>query len=471
MNKKFYITTPIYYVNDVPHIGHAYTTIAADVLARYHRLLDKKVFFLTGTDEHGAKVAEAAKEEGKKPKQFCDGIVSRFVDSWEKLNVSNDYFIRTTDPHHEKIVSQFLKKVYDNGFVYSGTYDGLYCVGCEKFLTESDLVGGKCPLHPNRKPVKQKEKNYFFKLSAFRDHLVSAIEDKKDKNHYQILPEERKNEILGKLKQGLGDVSISRAKVEWGIPLPWDSSQTTYVWIDALLNYYTAVNFLENKKTFWPPEIQFVGKDILWFHAVIWEALLLAAKIPLPKAVFAHGFFTINGQKMSKSLGNTIAPEDLIKKFGVDGSRYLLLSEFPFGTDGDISLDKFNVRFNADLANGLGNLVARVAKLCEKGNFSFVPTKPTLCKRYQKYLKEYRLEKALERVWQLITQADQKINKEEVWEKEGKDLEKSLKSLVGTIRRISLHLEPFLPETAEKIQKQFKGPKIKAEKPLFPRLP
>lgn len=470
MNKKFYVTTPIYYVNDVPHIGHAYTTIAADVLARYHRLLDHKVFFLTGTDEHGAKVAEAAKKEGKKPKQFCDRVVSRFINSWKRLNISNDYFIRTTNPRHEKIVKDLLKKIYDNGYIYSGTYEGLYCVGCEKFLTESDLIDGKCPLHPNREPVRQKEKNYFFKLSDFREKLIRAIENEKDKNHYKILPEERKNEILGKLKQGLDDVSISRAKVEWGIPIPWDKTQTTYVWIDALLNYYTSIHFLKNKKGFWPPDLHLIGKDILWFHAVIWEAFLLAAKIPLPKAVYAHGFFTINGQKMSKSLGNVISPDDLIEKFGVDGARYLMLCQFPFGTDGDISLDKFKVRYNADLANGLGNLVARVAKLCEKSDFSFKPSEAKLCKRYQRYLDGYRFDKALVRVWQFIAQADRKINQDQVWQQKDRQLEKSLKSLVTSIRRITYHLKPFLPETAEKIEKQFAGPKIKAEKPLFPRL-
>jgi len=470
MNKKFYVTTPIYYVNDVPHIGHAYTTIAADVLARYYRVLGKKVFFLTGTDEHGAKVAEAASKERKKPKQFCDKVVARFVNSWKKLNISNDYFIRTTDPRHEKTVQKLLQKVHDNGYIYSGTYEGLYCVGCEKFLTETDLVDGKCPLHPNRKPARQKEKNYFFKLSDFRERLIKAIEDEKDKNHYKILPQERKNEILGKLKQSLDDVSISRAKVEWGIPIPWDKDQTIYVWIEALLNYYTSTQFLKNKEGFWPPDLHLVGKDILWFHAVIWEALLLATGLSLPKTVFAHGFFTVNGQKISKSLGNVISPDDLIKNFGVDGARYLMLSEFPFGTDGDISLEKFKVRYNADLANGLGNLVARVAKLCDNSGFSFKPSKPSLCKRYQKYIEDYRFEKSLGRVWQFISQADRKINKEEVWKQKDKELEKSLKPLVASIRRIAYHLKPFLPETAEKIEKQFARPKIKSEKPLFPRL-
>lgn len=477
MNKKFYVTTPIYYVNDVPHIGHAYTTIAADVLARYHRLLGKKVFFLTGTDEHGAKVAEAANKEGKKPEKFCDGVVLRFVNSWKKLNIKNDYFIRTTDPRHEKVVQRLLQKVYDNGYIYSGIYEGLYCVGCEKFLTETDLVDGKCPLHPNRKPVKQKEKNYFFKLSNFRNKLIKAIKNEKDKNHYEILPKERKNEILGKLKQGLDDVSISRAKVEWGIPIPWDKHQTIYVWIDALLNYYTATNFLKNKKNFWPPDLHLIGKDIIWFHAVIWEALLLAAKLPLPKAVFAHGFFTINGQKMSKSLGNVISPDDLIKQFGVDGARYLMLSEFPFGADGDISIKRFTTRYNADLANGLGNLIARIAKLAQNYNLEFEKgfRKTSLSDEFAIEMEKLNLNGALELIWGTISGIDKYIDRKRPWESISKG-KKALWEIVvkgeaiSTIREIARLLKPFLPETADKIEEQFKGPKIKTGPPLFPRL-
>jgi len=475
MTKKFYITTPIYYVNDVPHIGHAYTTIAADVLARYHRLSGEDVFFLTGTDEHGAKVAEAAKEASKKPKKFCDEVVSRFVDAWKKLNISNDYFIRTTDPRHEKIVQKLLQKVYNNGYIYEGTYEGLYCVGCEKFLTETDLVNSRCPLHPNQKPLKQKEKNYFFKLSTFRKKLIKVIENRKDSNHYEILPEERKNEILGKLKQELDDVSISRAAVPWGIPIPWDKTQTIYVWVDALLNYYTAIQFLKNKTKFWPAELHLIGKDILWFHTVIWQALLLAAGLPLPKQVFAHGFFTVDGKKMSKSLGNVISPDDLIKKFGVDGVRYLILSGFPFGTDGDISLEKFKVRYNADLANGLGNSVARLAKLCESSGLEFKATKPlktTYSKEQQEAFENFRFDVVLQNIWTVYLHAiDKHIDQHSPWLiKDKNELQRVLQEEVNELREFTTKLKPFLPETAEKIEKQFKGPKIKSEKPLFPRL-
>ena len=470
MNKKFYVTTPIYYVNDVPHIGHAYTTIAADVLARYHRLSGKDVFFLTGTDEHGAKVAEAAKEAGKKPKEFCDQVMARFIDAWEKLNISNDYFIRTTDSRHEKIVQELLQKIYDNGFIKPGVYEGLYCIGCEKFLTEADLVDGKCPLHPNRKPVKQKEKNYFFKLKSFQEKLIKAIEDKNNPNHYEILPEERKNEILGKLRLGLEDVSISRAAVEWGIPLPWNKTQTIYVWVDALANYYTATQFLENKSHFWPADIHLIGKDILWFHTVIWQALLLAAGLPLPKTVFAHGFFTVNGQKMSKSQGNVISPDDLIKKFGVDGTRYLMLSEFPFGSDGDISIERLKTRYNADFANGLGNLVARVTKLCETSGYNFPSTKKRFKKSVSENLEKFRFDEALKFIWNKISLADKYVDENQPWTLKGEKLNQVLKHLISEILEIALLLIPFLPETAEKIQKQFAGPKIKSEKPLFPRL-
>lgn len=511
MTKKFYITTPIYYVNDVPHIGHAYTTIATDVLARYHRLLEKDVFFLTGTDEHGAKVAEAAKEAGKKPKEFCDQVVSRFLDAWKKLNISNDYFIRTTDPRHEKIVQKLLQKVYDNGYIYEGTYEGLYCVGCEKFLTESDLVDGRCPLHPNQKPAKQKEKNYFFKLSNFRQKLIRAIESQNNPNHHEILPEERRNEILGKLKQGLDDVSISRAAVEWGIAIPWDKTQTIYVWIDALLNYYTATQFLKNKAQFWPAELHLIGKDILWFHTVIWQAFLLAAGLPLPKQVFAHGFFTVNGQKMSKSLGNVISPDDLIKKFGVDGTRYLMLSEFPFGTDGDISLEKFKIRYNADLANGLGNLITRVLALVEKHCGNKIPrierdpdSHPLRVNKnihnwkkawqdIDNFFSQYKFNEALESIWKFISEADKYIDQNKPWELATKDKKKFnwvIYGLLDSIHQLAWQIYPFMPETAKRIAERLNikkllvknplnknswtnikpGTKIKSEKPLFPRL-
>ncbi len=471
MDKKFYITTPIYYVNDAPHIGSAYTTLAADILARYYReKLDKdNVFFLVGTDEHGQKVQAVAKEKGLTPIQLADKVSQEFKDAWKLLNIGYDYFIRTTDPKHEKAVSELLQKVYDAGYIKPGVYEGPYCIGCERFYKESELVNGKCPLHPNKEISHQKEKNYFLKLKELAEkEVLPRIEN----GEYQILPEERKSEIVARIKQGVEDVSVSREGVTWGIPLPWDKTQTIYVWVDALINYFSATKFLKGKERFWPADLHLVGKDILWFHSVIWQALLIAAGEEIPKTIFAHGFFTIDGQKMSKSLGNVITPKQLVDRYGVDGARYLIISACSFGSDGDISLKTFDTKFNADLANGLGNLVSRVAKLCEKSSFEFHydNTYHRSDKNVEKVLKGYRFDEALKTIWLEITQTDQSINEEEPWKLEGKALKQVLIHLVDHIRSIASNLKSFLPETAEKIGEQFKGPKIKSEAPIFPRL-
>lgn len=471
---KYYVTTPIYYVNDIPHIGHAYTTVAADVIARFwkQKLNSNNVFFLAGTDEHGAKVAQAAKEKGQQPQEFVDSIAPQFQQAWKLLNIDYSYFFRTTNPKHEKIVQEVLQEIYNKGFIYENIYEGLYCEGCEKFLTEEELVNGKCPLHPNKEPVFQKEKNYFFKLSSFKYDLIKIFES----NEVTILPETRKNEILGKLKGELKDVSISRQGVSWGIPIPWDKDQTIYVWVDALFNYFTATRFLENKERFWPPDLQIVGRDILWFHTVIWCALLKAANISLPKRVFAHGFFTINGQKMSKSLGNVISPKELVEKFGTDATRYLLLSEFPFGQDGDFSFEKITIRYNADLANGLGNLIARVARLAEQSGFEFEPSKEEYqAEDYQKAFENVEINQALNITFHYVREYNLYLDEKKPWilAKEGKqeELKEVLTYLVKNIRKTAKLLQPFMPETAEKIEKQFQGPKIILEKPLFPRIP
>jgi len=476
---KYYVTTPIYYVNDVPHIGHAYTTLAADVLTRYfqEKLGGGKVFFLTGTDEHGQKVAQAAKEKGVSPREYADYVAPRFEEAWKLLNIQYDYFIRTTDPKHEKVVSEFLQKIYDNGFIYKGTYKGLYCVGCEKFLTETELVNGKCPLHPNKEPVRQEEENYFLKLGELSKEVLKKIEG----GEYEILPTERKNEVIGRLKSGVEDISISRAGVSWGIPVPWDKSQTIYVWVDALINYYSATRFVEGKEKFWPADLHLIGKDILWFHTVIWQALLIAAGIELPKKIFAHGYFTIDGQKMSKSLGNIISPKQLVDRYGVDGARYLLISAYPFGSDGDISLERFDEKYNADLANGLGNLVARVAKLAGNLTIADNPTVdklvheiPTLPKKtltlYAQAIEKYEFDDVLKLLWQDIKIVDQYINEWQPWKLTGEKLTRVVSVAVDALRYLSRQLKPFLPETAEKIERQFKGPKIKSEAPLFPRV-
>lgn len=471
---KFFVTTPIYYINDIPHIGHAYTTVAADVVARYYKqkLGSENVLFLTGTDEHGAKIAEAAKKENKDPKEFADGIVPQFQEAWKLLNIDYSHFFRTTDPRHEKLVGEILQKIKDKDLIYEGVYEGLYCVGCERFYTEEELVDGKCPLHPNQAPVHQKEKNYFFKLSNFEKELIEWFE----KDAVRILPQSKKNEILGKLKtDGLKDIAISREGVSWGIPIPWDSKQTIYVWVEALFNYYTATKFLDGKEKFWPADVHLIGKDILWFHTVIWCALLKAADLELPKSVFAHGFFTINGTKMSKSLGNVISPKELVEKFGVDATRYLLLSQFPFGQDGDFSIDKLTESYNANLANGLGNLVARVAKLAQDSGLDFPETNDEHnAEDFHTAFSNFEIHQAAAVLFHYVNDYNQYIDKHEPWKllKDGKteELKEVLTYLVINIRKTNKLISPFMPETAEKIEKQFKGPKIKAEPPLFPRI-
>jgi len=484
MDKKFFVTTPIYYVNDVPHIGHTCTTVAADIIARYHKLLGEDVFFLTGTDEHGAKVAEEAKKANLSPQEFCDKVSKTFEDIWPKLNIKYDYFIRTTNPQHEKVVQELIQAIYDNGDIYKAKYEGLYCVGCERFYTEADLENGKCPLHPNKEIQRQSEDNYFFKLSKYVPLLIKAIEDPNDPNHYLISPSAKKEEVLSKLKAGVGDLSISRANVPWGIPIPWDNSQTIYVWFDALINYYSALK-INKAEGFWPANLHLIGKEILWFHAVIWEAMLIAAGISVPKEVFAHSFYMIDRQKMSKSLGNVISPQDLINKFGVDGTRYLIASSFPRDGDSDVGLTRFTEKYNADLANGLGNLVARVAKLCENNNLQFPPIDLSIFRSIEtnkilrsidSFLREYKLNEALTVIWVAIKGLDAYLDRERPWELTSSEAKKRLGIIVHgsesvvSLLEIASAVEPFMPKIAEKIEKQFTGPKIKSEPPLFPRI-
>ena len=368
---KFYITTPIYYVNDKPHIGHTYTTVAADVLARYHRMIGDTTFFATGTDEHGAKIAQKAKASGKEPAEYADEIAAQFKMAWDEMNISNDGFLRTTDKAHKKAVQNALQYMYDKGDIVKDKYEGLYCVGCEQFKNEKDLIDGKCPDHQTV-PEQMCEETYVFKMSKYADQLLKMIES----DELKIRPQARKNEIISFYKEGLKDISFSRKNVKWGIPLPWDKTHTAYVWSDAFLNYLTILDWdgfgatlpppyegggarrAEGVEMF-PPNVQLMSKDILRVHATIWPAMLLSLDLPVQKSMFVHGFFLIDGQKMSKSIGNVIAPADLVKRYGVDATRYLLMSATTFGHDGDISWEKFDEKFNADLDNGLGKLVAR----------------------------------------------------------------------------------------------------------------
>jgi len=526
--KKFYITTPIYYVNDKPHIGHAYTTVAADVIARYHKLKEEKVFFLTGADEHGTKVAESAKKQGENPQEFCNEMSQRFKDTWKKLNISNNDFIRTTSKRHIKGVEKFLKELKRKGLIYKGEYKGLYCIGCEKFITEKELVDGKCPIHQKR-PEVISEKNYFFKLSKYLDKVQKLIQN----DEIEILPKERKNETLGLIKQGLEDFSISREKVKWGIKIPWDDQQTVYVWIDALLNYITALDYGDNQKKFkkfWPADspavLQLLGKDILKFHTIYWPALLLALNIKPPKKLFVHGYFTISGRKMSKSLGNIITPEEMIEKFGVDGTRYLLMSAARFGQDADVSWDWFKEKYNADLANGIGNTVNRVLTMVEKYFNGIIPEdkpipmtlmKKTLGQPLKVKSKDTKLglkdsiKKNILTSWSVLDnlfhfdiclgqiiegfrenfrQIDKDISDEEPWNPRADMTQKVFYSWLESIRLLAFMLLPFMPETSNKIFKQLgipgeeketlakaqkwgrlkPGARIKKGKPLFPRI-
>lgn len=476
MAKKFYVTTPIYYVNDVPHIGHAYTTIAADVLARHHRQKGDDVFFLTGTDEHGAKIAEAAARAGKEPEIFVDELAPKFQEVWKKLNINYSEFFRTTNPEHEKMVSEFIQKIYNNGFIEKRSYTGLYCVSCERYYKPEELIDGKCPDH-NRECVEQSEENYFFLLSKFQDQLIKKIE----LGEMVIGPASRKNEILSKLKLGLEDVSISRTNVKWGIPVPFDPDQTIYVWFDALLNYFTATK-IYHKEDFWPADLHLMAKDILWFHAVIWPAMLSAyggADFPLPRQVFAHGFFTINGQKMSKTLGNVIDPNEVVDKFGADAVRYALLREFPFGEDGDISVKKIGERYKNDLGNSLGNLLQRVVAMINKYNVKVDPSKKNLISdtvsmlhqpSINKLIEELRFDTALVNIWRVVDFCNRAINENKPWELAKSDktkLDELLQIISEYLFRISEAIAPFMPETAEKMKKQLET--LQPE-PLFPRI-
>ncbi|MFA6392332.1 MAG: class I tRNA ligase family protein [Patescibacteria group bacterium] len=469
--KNFFITTPIYYVNDKPHIGHAYTTVAADILARWHKQKGDEVFFLTGTDEHGAKVSDSAKLSNKSPQQFCDENSALFKRAFDNLNLSYDYFIRTTDKRHEEAVGKFMQKLFDQGDIYEGSYEGLYCTGCENFLTEKELVDGKCPDHL-KVPEKISEKNYFFKLTKYLDKVRELIE----KDEIRILPEDKKKEALGLFKQGLSDFSVSRENVKWGIPLPFDKSQVTYVWVEALQNYISAIGYGDDRQNFekwWQNPFHIMAKDILKFHCVYWPALLLAVGEKPPKQLFLHGFFSINGQKMSKSIGNVIDPNDLVAKYGADATRYLLISQFPFGQDGDIKQEKFDEQFNSDLANGLGNIVSRVANLIEQSEIKIIPKgSGELFNRISGDIENLRFHEALKTVFSLISDLNGELQKIKPWEmtKDNSDRAKFLEKVASDLLSISEAIKPFMPETAKKIEDRFLAKEILKGEPLFPRI-
>ncbi len=471
--KKFYVTTSIAYTNASPHIGYALEVIQADVIARYHRLLGEDVFFLTGTDEHGKKVAEAAAAAGKSPKEFTDLLAKKFKKLTKILNISNDNFIRTSDrKKHWPSVEKVWLALKKNGDIYKKKYKGLYCVGCEAFITKKDLKNGRCGIH-QEEPELVEEENYFFRLSKYSSKIEGII--KRDK--IKIVPESRKNEMLSFVKHGLEDISFSRPRkdLKWGIPVPDDDAHTIYCWADALTNY------LSGAPGRWPADVQCIGKDIQKFHCLIWPGMLLSLGLPLPKIIFVHGFITVNGQKMSKSLGNVIDPFELVEKYGTDPVRYFLLREIPPTEDGDFTREKFEGRYNSDLAKGLGNLVARVIKMAQISNFQFLISNKfskTHCshtakfkaeinktwKEYHRSLSELRFNEALATIWELIGFCDKYIEKKRPWESKDKRV---IGDLLFALNHIAEMLKPFLPGTSEKILEQIK---TKKSKPLFPRL-
>jgi methionyl-tRNA synthetase len=497
---NYFLTTPIYYVNDKPHIGHAYTTILADVLARFHRTAGEKVFFLTGLDEHGLKVQQAADIKGITAQQHCDEMAPRFINLWEKLHIQYDDFIRTTEKRHESVVQDILKNVHKKGDIYFDEYRGLYCVGCERFYTEKELVDGKCPQH-NRPLETIKEKNYFFKMSKYQQKLIDYITDNPD----FIQPKHRKNEILGFLRKPLDDLCISRPKsrLNWGIELPFDKDYVTYVWFDALINYVTAPGYSSDNKSFkkWWPAVHLIGKDILMTHAVYWPTMLFSANIPQPKAIFAHGWWLSGESKMSKSLGNVVNPLDLIDKYGVDPLRYYLMREMVLGQDASFTLESFIKRYNSDLANDFGNLFSRVTTLIAK-NFENVIPEPgeltmeeenkvqsnagSVIEHVNKLIEKMRINEAIEEILQFVRSINKYMEQQAPWKLVKSDKSAAARVLytaAESLRISALLLHPVMPNRTKIIldvlganDAELKwgilksGTILKKHTPLFPRI-
>lgn len=476
MMEKFYITTAIPYVNDQPHLGHAMLHLYADVLARYHRRAGNEVLFSAGTDEHGGKIAEKAAEAGIVPQQYAEKLSLSFRELLKSLNISNDRFIRTTDPGHERRAQVIWKNL--GQYIYKGTYKGWYCTGCETFYSEQLVKENKgvCPLH-NRPYEKLEEENYFFKLSAFTDSIKKVIEDRS----FIIVPESRHNEILALLTTGLEDISVSRPKdkIEWGIAVPGDENQVMYVWFEALMNYITVLGYPEHTdfKKFWPADVQVIGKDILRFHAAIWPAMLIGLKQPLPKLLYAHGFIEVDGKKMSKTLGNVVAPKDIIVKYGVDAFRYFFLRHVPSYEDGDFSWERLEAAYNNELADQLGNAVSRVAAMInkyQKGIIGDIPGPEHDIAGYQQAISACRFDKALDKVWDQVKGLNQYIEETKPWEtaKSGDQdhMRELLASMVANLLEISELLAPFMPGTAAKIRSVFESGILKPlPGPLFPK--
>ncbi|MDP2906557.1 MAG: methionine--tRNA ligase [Nanoarchaeota archaeon] len=458
MDKTFFISTAIDYPSGPPHLGHCYEKICADVIARWHRLKGEKVHFSTGLDEHGLKIYRNAEKENKSPQEFIKDMGELFMELCEKYDISYDDFIRTTEKRHEKSVNALFKKVYAQGDIYKGHYEGLYCVDCETYYTEKDLVDGNCPVH--KKPVEPvREESYFFKMSKYQDKLINYIK----KNEF-VLPDKKKNEILNRLKEPLRDLSISRTSFSWGIPFPIDKKHVMYVWFDALTNYLTTIGYPDAKyKKLWPANVHLIGSDIVWHHAVVWPIMLMAAGIKPPKTVFVHGFINAEGGiKMSKSLGNVVDPLEIAKYYPVDSIRYFLLREIPFGEDGAFSEVKLVERHNQELANDLGNLLRRTTVLIEKNFEGKIPAKGVddLCKKLDlkkinEYIDKLELHNALNELWKFVNECNKYVNDQEPWNvKDKKKLGNILYNLVEALRFTAIILQPFMPATSEEIARQ-----------------
>ncbi|NOY81470.1 MAG: methionine--tRNA ligase [Kiritimatiellaeota bacterium] len=481
---RFYVTTPIYYVNDKPHIGHAYTTILADVLARYHRLLGVPTWFLTGTDEHGQKVQRAAEENGISPQEQCDRTVVRFLGLWEKLDITCDDFIRTTESRHIEVVQGILQDLYDRGEIYADDYQGWYCVPCERFFTEKDLVGDKCP-ECGRAVERLVERNYFFRMSRYQDWLVEHIRTHPD----FIRPEHRRQETLGFLRQPLGDLCISRpkARLAWGIELPFDSDYVTYVWFDALINYISAVGYGKDPETFrrwWPASMQLIGKDILTTHTVYWPIMLRAVGLPMPDTVFAHGWWLVGKDKMSKSLGNVVNPMEMAERYGADAFRYFLMAEMTLGQDASFTEQAFVTRYNADLANDLGNLASRVLKMVFRHFDGKMPPKPppkesdaplreaalSAAREMEKVLRQMQLDRGMARVMAAVREGNRYFEKSAPWKLTAPENRAQLGGVLYNtaecLRIVSGLFYPVMPERMG-LLRQALGI---AEEPVGPRL-
>jgi len=469
---KFFVATPTYYINDKPHIGHAYSTFVADVIARYYRQQGKAVLFSTGVDENAQKTVNAAEAAGEDTAVYTKEMSKLWESTWKRAGIDYDVFTRTTSAKHKKAVYELIKRVEASGDLYKDTYEGFYCVGCEAFIKEKELVDGLCPTH-QKKPEWIKEENYFFRLSKYQKPLLDYI----DQHPGFIQPKARHNEVVSFIKQGLQDFSVSRSTQKWGITWPGDNKQVVYVWFDALANYLTAADFPdESYKKLWPVDLHIVGKDIIRFHCVYWPAILLSAGIELPKTVFAHGFFTIDGQKISKSLGNAVDPVDLAGDFGVDALRNYLIAEIPFGEDGEFSHKRFEAVYNSNLANSLGNLVQRVAVLATKhldGKIGRLPKTSVNSDNYDKAFSEIKLTLALEEVWKYVHKLNLFLQEKQPWEVVKTDrnkFEAIIGQSVADLLEIASLLEPFLPETSEKIKKTFANSKVHVEVGLlFPK--